>query len=196
MNAKEAREKICEIGKRLSQEGLVAGHDGNISIRLSDGNIAISPSMKNKGDMHPEDIAILSSAGDQLEGKLKASSESLLHLEIYKTTKSVGAVVHAHPIYATAFACANKEIDLSFMDEAVVFPGKSPILPFYPAGSLELAKAAAGLSTSYNSCLLQKHGALSWARDLDTAFYLMQKLEQQAHIYNLYLTLSKYPKNP
>ncbi len=190
MQKDSAQEKICELGKRLAQERLVAGHDGNISIRLESGTIAISPTMKNKSEMKPEDIVFLELDGKQVGGKLKASSEASLHLEIYKARPAINCVIHAHPVYATAFAAAGKEISSDFLDEAIMFPGKTPLIPFSPAGSLELAQKAASLSKGYNSCLLEKHGAVSFSDDPDTAFYLMQKIEQQAQIYYLFLNIT------
>src|ERR1041385_4357499 len=107
---RELREQICEIGRRLYNKGFAAANDGNITIRLNDREILCTPTMVSKGFMKPEDMCKIDYTGKQPAGTPKRTSESLLHLSVYKERPDVQAVVHCHPPYATAFAVAREPI--------------------------------------------------------------------------------------
>ncbi|MEW6653993.1 MAG: class II aldolase/adducin family protein [Bacteroidota bacterium] len=93
----EQKKQIVEIGKRIYARGYVASNDGNISLRLSDDTILITPTGVSKGFMQPRDLIVLDLDGNVLEGKRKQSSESDMHLQIYKARKDVISICHTHP---------------------------------------------------------------------------------------------------
>ncbi|MGC9316492.1 MAG: class II aldolase/adducin family protein, partial [Armatimonadota bacterium] len=105
----ELREAICEVGRRLWARSQVAATDGNISARMADGNILCTPTGVSKGFMAPEEIVTMTPQG-RLIGPGRASSEAMLHLVCYCARRDVGAVVHAHPPYATAFAALGRPL--------------------------------------------------------------------------------------
>src|SRR4051794_28368600 len=102
----DAKEMICEIGKRMYNKGFVASNDGNISIKCSENTIWATPTGVSKGFMIPEMMVKLTLDGEILEGDNKPSSEIKMHLRVYNENKEVKAVVHAHPPVSTSFAIA------------------------------------------------------------------------------------------
>ena len=98
------REELCRAAQLLYQRGYVVGHDGNVSVRLGEDRILITPSGVSKGRLEPEMLVICGLEGQVLEGDRYPSSEMAMHLLVYRERRDVGAVVHAHPPAATAFA--------------------------------------------------------------------------------------------
>ena len=104
----EMRHQICEVGHRLYQHFFVAANDGNISVRLNEHEILVTPANVGKGDLTPEMLVKITPEGQQIEPNngWRASSESRMHLAIYRERRDIRAVVHAHPP-TTGFAVAN-----------------------------------------------------------------------------------------
>ena len=93
-----------EIGSRMYERGLVVAAEGNISARLPEGNILITPAGFCKGRMNPEDMVVVTREGKKVQGNHRASTELGMHLTAMKKRPDVMASVHAHPPYATASA--------------------------------------------------------------------------------------------
>ena len=93
---------IVEVGKRLYAKGFVASNDGNISIRISENEVLITPTGISKGYMSPSDILKVDMDGRVLAGTQKPTSEMKMHLAVYKKRQDIKAIVHAHPPFATA----------------------------------------------------------------------------------------------
>ena len=106
VNEWDMREALCEIGRRVWQREYIAANDGNFSFRLTEDLVLCTPTMMSKGFMKPEDLVLVNMSGQQVGGRLKMTSEVLMHLEIYRVRDDVRAVVHVHPPNATAFAAA------------------------------------------------------------------------------------------
>ena len=102
----DTKKTLCRIGAQMKEAGLVTACDGNISFRRSDGAIVITPSGVPKGELKPKHLLVVDLDGHVLEGTGKASSESALHLEIYRKRDDIKAIIHAHPITATALTVA------------------------------------------------------------------------------------------
>jgi len=105
---RQERELMCEIGRRMYDRQFVAAHEGNLSVRLSDGNVLCTPTMQCKGFLKPEQLCVIDTEMNQVSGDQQPTSEIRLHLEIYRQRPDIGAVVHSHAPHATAFAVANK----------------------------------------------------------------------------------------
>ena len=121
METKDTKKQLCRIGRKMKEGGLVVACDGNISYRRDDGLIVITPSGVPKGELRPSDLLVIDSKGQIVKGKGKASSETSLHLEIYKARPDVKAIVHCHPVTATAVSVAGLE-----------FPSSSALSSPYP----------------------------------------------------------------
>lgn len=178
----DARETICEIGRRMYARGFVAANDGNISVKCSEGAIWTTPTGVSKGYMTPEMLVKLDMEGNVLEGYSVPSSEIKMHLRVYRENPEVGAVVHAHPPVATAFAIARKELQKPILPEAVVLLGRVPVAPYGTPGSSEIPDAIEPFCKDYNAVLLANHGALTWGRDGIEAYFRMESLEHYATI--------------
>ena len=178
------REQICETGRKMWQLGFVAGNDGNISVKLGDDTFLTTPSGVSKGDMTPDMILRVNSIGGFYEGdsELKPSSEFKMHLRCYETRSDVGAVVHAHPPFATAFAGANVPLDQYGLSEAVMCLGSVPVTPFAVPGTTGVADSIEPFLCDHDALLLMNHGALTLGRDLTQAYYRMETLEHTAKI--------------
>ncbi|MFQ9411960.1 MAG: class II aldolase/adducin family protein [Evtepia gabavorous] len=125
----QAKAEILDAGRKIYQRGLVAANDGNLSVRVGDNSLWVTPTSVSKGAMTEDMLVKLSLDGTVLEGTRKPSSETKMHLRIYQENPAVRAVVHAHPPAATAFAAAGLPLDRPVLQEAVVQLGTVPVAP-------------------------------------------------------------------
>lgn len=173
---------ICDIGKRVYEKGFVAANDGNISVRISENEFLITPTGVSKGFMTPEMIIKVDENGNVLEGDYKPTSEMKMHLLVYKERPDIQAVVHVHPPYATAFAIAGLPLDQAIMPESVVYLGTIPIAEYGTPSTEEVPNAVKKHVKNHQGVLLENHGALTWGKDLEHAYYLMESMEFTAKI--------------
>lgn len=188
MNEKDTAIKIIETGKRMYERGFVAANDGNISARLSDGSILITPTGVSKGDMTPEMLLRVTPDGEIISGGGKKSSETDMHLRIYRENPAVHAVVHAHPPYSTAFAVAEQPLDIPIYPEALVLLGEVPCAPYAKPGTPAVGDSIAPYCKTHRAVLLAHHGLVAWGKDLTEAWHRMESAEGYARI----IMLTKY----
>lgn len=181
----QLREQIVEIGRRMWEREYVAANDGNVSVRLPDGNVLCTPTFVSKGTMTPESLPIVTLEGEvvsQGDGP-GPSSEILMHLRCYIEDPSVVAVVHAHPATATAFAIRGEGLHGALMPEVVVVLGDVPLAPFAVPSTQEMPDSVAPFVKGNRACLLEHHGALSWSSvSLEDAYLTMERVEHVAKI--------------
>lgn len=176
------REMICEIGRRVWQRGMASANSGNISARLDEETVLITPTMVSKGFMRPEQILAVTLEGEVLRGEGYPTTETHMHLRLYREKEGPGGVVHAHPPVATAFAVAGKPLDLHLIPEAVIFLGEVPLVPFRIPGSPELAEAVVPYLAKYDAVLLENHGVLCWGSDVEQAYHRLETVEFCAQV--------------
>ncbi|MCK4957526.1 MAG: class II aldolase/adducin family protein [Candidatus Cloacimonetes bacterium] len=181
----EIREQIISAGKRMYEKNFGASNDGNISGRLNDDQIIITPSGVSKGFMKPEDLIIVNMQGEFVAGKHKPSSELFMHLKVYQSRPDVYGICHAHPAYATAFAVANISLDKPFLQEVVLTLGKIPVVEYGTTGTEDLYKPLLKYLTDHDAFLLANHGALTVGKDVLDSYYKMETVEHSAKIYYL-----------
>ncbi|MED1789149.1 class II aldolase/adducin family protein [Brevibacillus laterosporus] len=181
---KEAKIKqdICEIGRKVYEKGFGAANDGNISVRLSTNEIWITPTGVSKGALQPEMLVKVNGQGEVLEGELRPTSEMKMHLKVYEMRPDIGGIVHVHPPYATAFAIAGLPLDFATLPESVVLLGTIPVAKYATPSTQALPESIASHVMNHQGVLLENHGALTWGKDLQTAYYLMESLEFTAKI--------------
>ena len=155
----------------------VAAHEGNLSIRLADGNILCTPTMQCKGDLSAEDLCIIDLNMQKLAGAKEPTSEIRLHLQIYRQRKDVGAVVHSHAPHATAFAVANRPFPCGVLAEPELFLGEVGLAPFAVPGTDEFAESVFPFADSTNAILLANHGVVTYAEDLERALWMTEILD-------------------
>lgn len=174
--------QICEIGKRVYDKGFVAANDGNISVRLSENEFLVTPTGISKGFMSPDMIIKVDGEGNVLDGHFKPTSEIKMHLRVYKERPDIESVVHVHPPYATAFAIAGLPLDQATMPESVVLLGTIPVAEYGTPSTEEIPDSVARYVHDHNGVLLENHGALTWGKNLEQAYFLMESLEFCAKI--------------
>jgi L-fuculose-phosphate aldolase len=176
------RADIVEVGRRMYARGYVASNDGNISIRLDAASILTTPKSVSKGFMTPDMMVVTDLEGRKLRGSREASSELLMHLEVYRNRPDVGAVVHAHPPTATGFAVAGIPLDRAVLAEVVTTLGSIPIAEYGTPSTPELPAAVRKYIKAHDGLLLANHGALTVAGDVFAAYYKMETIEHFARI--------------
>jgi L-fuculose-phosphate aldolase len=183
------RAELCEVGRALWHRGMVAANDGNLSVRLADGAVLCTPTGVSKGFLRPEMLAVVGPDGSVLRGELRASTEVLMHLRVYAEDPSVQAVVHAHPLHATAFAIKGEPLVGLMMPESVVALPEVPVAPYAAPSTRQVPDSIAPFVRSHKACLLEHHGALTWGADLMTAYLTMERLEYTAQLTTILRTL-------
>jgi L-fuculose-phosphate aldolase len=176
------RADIVEVGRRMYNRAYVASNDGNISIRLDDATILTTPKSVSKGFMTPDMMVVVDLDGKKIRGTRDASSELLMHLEVYRNRPDVRAVVHAHPPTATGFAVAGIPLDRAVLAEVVTTLGSIPIAEYGTPSTPELPAAVRKYIKAHDGLLLANHGALTVAGDVYAAYYKMETIEHFAKI--------------
>lgn len=176
------RHELVRFGLMLHENGFVAATDGNLSVRLPNNRVMITPSGFSKGMMGAEDMVIVDPSGKKLEGDHNASSEAEMHLAIYKERPDVNAVVHAHPCTATAFACSGMTLEEPICAEVVMTLGKVPLAPYATTGTPELARSIRPFVRDHQAILLANHGVVTYAADLLSAYLKMEAVEHFAKL--------------
>lgn len=184
MTYEAQRQAICQVGKLLYDRGYVVSNDGNISLRVAPDRLLVTPSGVGKGRMTPDMLVVTDLEGNVLEGDRHPSSETKMHLEVYRCRPDVGAVVHAHPPVSTAFAVCRQGLEAPYLAETVVGLGTVPCTPSFAMLSTdEVPKSIRPYLPDHNAVLLANHGALTWGTDLWQAFDRMETVEHTAKIF-------------
>lgn len=181
-NLIKLKNQIVEVGKRMYDRGYVASNDGNISARVDDERVVITPTGVSKGFMTPDMMVVVDMEGRTLNGDKRASSEVFMHLQIYKDRPDVRSVCHSHPPYATGYAVAGIPLDKCVLPEVVVALGNIPIVEYGTPGTDEFYKPVVPLLKDHDAFLLANHGALTVGKDVINAYHKMETLEHFAHI--------------
>ncbi|WP_201763485.1 class II aldolase/adducin family protein [Chengkuizengella marina] len=183
MDIQEAKSVVCDAGKKLLAIGLVEGTWGNISVKIDENRMVITPSGKKYENQTPDDMVVVNIHDLSYEGPLKPSSERGLHAEIYKQRKNINAVIHNHSTHACTVAAARKDIP-PIMDDMVQIVGPSIRVADYAiSGTKKLTKNVIKALKGRNGALLANHGAVCIGRDLDEAFVTCQVLEKACKIF-------------
>jgi L-fuculose-phosphate aldolase len=178
----QIRADIVEVGRRLYARGYTASNDGNISVRLDEGRLLMTPKSVCKGFMSVDMMCITDLEGRKLAGERDPSSEMKMHLEVYRHRPDVRAVVHAHPPIATGFAVAGVPLDRAVLAEVVTTLGSVPIAEYATPSTNELPAAVRKYVKTHDGMLLANHGALTMGTDVFAAYYKMETIEHFAKI--------------
>jgi ribulose-5-phosphate 4-epimerase/fuculose-1-phosphate aldolase len=185
MSETRARDDIARLAKSLHDRGLTFGSSGNISRRV-DGGWLMTPTGSTLGDLDPARISKLDEAGDHVSGD-KPTKESFLHVAMYEERPETGAVVHLHSTHSVAVSC------LADVDPRDVLPpitayyvmkiGTLPLIPYFPPGDLDLARAVREMAGRHHAVLLANHGPVVAGRTLEDAVYATEELEETAKLF-------------
>jgi L-fuculose-phosphate aldolase len=177
-----AKKDIIEMCRRIYQRGYVAANDGNVSVRVDDEHIVLTPTGMSKGFLQPADLCVVDIDGNKVAGRLNPSSESKMHLAIYRARRDVNAVVHAHPPTATGFAVAGIPLTKCVLPEVIVSIGSIPIAEYATPGSEDLADVVVRYLNQYDAILMENHGAITVGETVTNAHYKMETMEHFAKI--------------
>ena len=169
--------------RQLAERGLIAGRDGNLSVRLDAKRVLVTPSGVIKALVSARDMVEVDLRGTpRRRGARKPTSELDLHLTILRRRPDVKAVVHAHPPVATAFAVAGQAIPTNLLPELIFVVGPVPLVPFGMPGTPELGDQVVPYLEDHDALLLANHGAVTMGSTLDEAWIRMESLEHAARI--------------
>jgi L-fuculose-phosphate aldolase len=176
------RAALCRVGALCYQRNYIVGADGNLSMRLSDGSILITPAGAMKGFLEPQHLAHIDIDGRVLDNGPKASSEVGIHLVSYKERPDVRAVVHTHPPHAVAMTIAGIDLSMPVIPEIIVTIGGIPTAPYATPGTNELPESIRALVKCSDVLMMQNHGAVCLGKNLMDAYKKLDMLEHTAKI--------------
>jgi L-fuculose-phosphate aldolase len=182
------RNAICEIGRLCYQRFYIVGGDGNISARMSDGSILITPAGAMKGFLEPRQIAHIGMDGEPVDSGPNASTERGIHIVAYEERPEMKAVVHAHPPHAVAMTIAGIDLQTPFIPEIIVTIGSIPTVPFVTPGTRELGDSIRDTLKCSDTVLMTHHGSVTLGANLLDAYKKLDMVEHTAKI--LYLAHS------
>lgn len=179
---------ILKLSKLMYEKGMVNAFEGNLSVKTREG-IIITPSQICKGFLTEEMLVETDMKGRVTKGGRKPSSEILLHLEAYAIRGDIGAVIHAHSPYATAFAVANKAIKTKAYPEMIVLYGEIPVVKYGTPSTPDICTDLKNHLCDHDVVLLANHGIVSVGKDLYEAYFKLESVESIAKVLLLAKTL-------
>ena len=183
MNEDYGRKQLVKICALLYERELTVSAGGNMSVRLNEDEILITPSGKNKGFLTEDDPLVVNMEGEVVCGRGTPSIETGMHLAIYKANPETNAIIHCHPLNCVALTL-KRRIKTDLTPEGVLLLGEVPTVGYYTPGSEALANAVASMSKS-KAILMERHGAITQGKDLVDAYNRMEELEFQAKLQML-----------
>ena len=171
MTESELRQAIIECGRICYERHLLTSNDGNISVRVEKDQLLITPAGMSKGRMEVDDLLLLDLNGDILSAKegRKPSSETPMHLEVYRQRPDIRASIHAHPIFATTLTVAGFPFPNNVLPEVLLTLEKVPTTRYAMPSSHDDADAIRDLIREHDALLLRQHGTLTVGKDLEAA---------------------------
>ncbi|MCO5248650.1 MAG: class II aldolase/adducin family protein [Chitinophagales bacterium] len=183
MDIQEARKIVCDAGKQLVKDGLIARTWGNVSIRLDDKRMVITPSGRKYQELEPEDMVIVNFYTLDYEG-LKPSSELKLHCEIYKTRPHIQAVIHTHQLFASVVAATQKDVQVLDTKHQEILGAKViKAAPYALPNSKAITLGTVEAVGKSNAALMANHGVLCIGEDMQHTFEVAHTLEAACKLF-------------
>lgn len=177
MNEQEKRELLVEYGKKVVQTGLVHGTWGNLSIRLDEKYMLVTPSGLDYNRLTADDMVKVKIRTLEYEGDIKPTSEKGLHGGIYEKRPEVEAVIHTHSKYCSIFAAARKSVPVTNGEIAAVFGQKIALAGYGLPGTRKLMKNTIEALGKNFGCIMANHGMICCGRNIKEAFDNCMKME-------------------
>jgi ribulose-5-phosphate 4-epimerase/fuculose-1-phosphate aldolase len=185
MRDNELREMMCVMAKSLFDRGFTHGSTGNISARLEDGGLLVSPTGTSFGRLDPAKLSTFDKRGRHIGGD-KPTKEMPLHSAFYDTRSSAGAVVHLHSCHSVALSMLPDVDEDNFLPPLTPYGimklGKVKLLPYFLPGAVEIGQAVRGLAGKRSAIMLANHGPVVAAKDVEAACYAIEELEETAKL--------------
>lgn len=184
MDIQEAKINVCEAGKLLLKEGLVARTWGNVSIKVSNTQMVITPSGRKYDELTPEEMVLVDIYTLKYEGKLKPSSELKLHCEVYKTRPHINAVIHTHQMFASIVAAAQKDVEVLDEEHQHILGAKIiKAAPYALPNTKKITVETARAIEQSNAALMSNHGVVCIGKDLEDTFEVARTLEKACELF-------------
>jgi len=195
-SASRLSEQICLLAKSLFDRGLTAGSSGNISARLDDGGLLVTPTGVSLGFLDPARLSHFDASGRMLGGD-PPTKEMPLHTAFYDTRRDkTGAVVHLHSTHAVAYSMLPEVDPDSLLPPLTAYSimrlGRVALLPYFRPGDAAMGEAVRGLAGRRSAVVLANHGPVVAAKDLEAAVFAIEELEETARL--ALLTRGAHPR--
>jgi ribulose-5-phosphate 4-epimerase/fuculose-1-phosphate aldolase len=181
----ELRAEIVKFGALLYGRGHAHGSAGNLSVKLEDGTILVTPTNSSLGFLSPAQISKVSAEGVHLAGD-PPSKEAFFHLAVYQERPEASAIVHLHSTHAVALSCLCHEDTSDVLPPLTAYQimriGRLPLLPYYRPGDRKLADAVRQIAGGHKAMLLANHGPIVSGRSLQDAVHAYEELEETAKL--------------
>lgn len=177
----QERKNVAETALTLLASGLVVNTSGNVSVRIGQ-QVAITPSGKAYESLDARDVVIVDLEGETIDGDLLPSSETPLHLSLYKADASIAAIVHTHSVYATAVSTLVSTLP-PIHYQIITLGGPVPVAPYATFGTAELAANVTSTMAGRSAALMQNHGAITTGSSLEQALTRTYTLEWICEVY-------------
>lgn len=178
-----ARQEVAETCRLMHRQGYIAASDGNVSVRIGDTHMLITPSGIRKGFLNPDDVVLCDLKGQPAAKDSRApSSEMGMHLAIYQSCADVRGIVHAHPPCALAHTVVGLSVAEPLMPEVYCELGEVPMVPYTVPGSRELPEAVAKAALGKVAVMMERHGSVTLGRTLSKAYDRLEVLEHGAKV--------------
>ncbi|HHW7522771.1 3-oxo-tetronate 4-phosphate decarboxylase [Mannheimia pernigra] len=186
MTEQEQKIEMVNLARSLFERGYTVGGAGNLSVRLDENRILVTPTGSSLGRLQADRLSVLDMEGNVLEGD-KPSKESIFHLAMYQKNPACQAIVHLHSTYLTALSCLeNLDTDnamRAFTPYYVMRVGKLPVIPYYRPGDINIARELGERALDGKAFLLANHGVVVTGSDLRDAVDNTEELEETAKLY-------------
>jgi L-fuculose-phosphate aldolase len=183
MNELELRNIVKESGIRLIKEGLVRGTWGNVSVRLDENSMIVTPSGLDYLSLKPEDMVVVDINTLEYEGENKPTTERKIHAAIYKERPEINAIIHTHSPWCSSLAAARVELPAIGDDMVQIIGGDVKVGPYGLPSTSKLTNATVAAIRDRKACLMAGHGVLVCGVSLDEAFNVCQIIEAAAKEY-------------
>ncbi len=178
----ETRKHLVEICHRMYRQGFIAAGDGNVSVKLDDGRVLVTPTGLHKGFISESDLVITDLHGKLLRGSRKPSSEFLMHELAYAERPDISAVVHSHPPITVGLALAGVSLAQCILSETCLVLGPILTAPYSTPTTEEVPQVLRPYMRQSNAMVMDRHGAITLGRDLDEAYNRLEAMEHAAKI--------------
>lgn len=186
MQLSDLKKKIVNYTKLVQSRGFTVASEGNISARLPDGTILITPTKIIKDFITEDDLVIIDKEGNHIEGSKKATSERFTHLAIYQQRPDIQVIVHAHPIYTVLTTVLGvNPFERLFLSEAAMFLKNVVVASFAKPSTKEGADAVRDVCHNSDVIVIDRHGSFTCAKDIESAFALLEILEKYCKMWYL-----------
>lgn len=183
MTEKEIRQAVKDAGVRLIESGLVQGTWGNISIRLDEKHMVVTPSGLDYIRLTPEDMVVVDIDTLEYDSPIKPTSEKKIHAAIYRERKDINAVIHSHPLHCSSVAAARREIPVMSPEMQQLVGGSARTGKYGLPGTKKLTAGTVEALQGRNACLQANHGVIACADSIEKAFEVCRVMEESAKLF-------------